>query len=344
MTHSGNERYKVLVVDDEPANLDLLRQILKDDYDLAFAKTGFDAIRNVSKRRPDIILLDVMMPGMDGFEVCAHLKKDAKTSDIPVIFCTALNDGQDESRAFAAGAADYITKPIRPPVVLARLAVHLALSDQRRVISREISRVTKELAASRTLVTRMLGGARCIRDNLNKSDVFLISEYSYLLAKKLGWSEAQGALLKDAACVHDIGMIGIPSEIVSRPGNLDPNQWELIKNHPKIGAKFIADFCDQSELFVLAKDIAEYHHEKWDGSGYPYGLIGCNIPVSARIVAVIDVFRALTSDRPYAKAWSVDDAIAFIQAQKSIHFDPDIADAFIEVLPELPSVKDLCLT
>ncbi len=315
----------ILLVDDEPVNLRVLRQLLVDDYQLIFAKNGEEALRLANEQAPDLILLDVMMPGMTGFDVCRKLKTTVATQHIPVIFVTALSDEHDEAEGFSAGGVDYITKPISPAIVKARVRTHLSLVQ------------SAELKRTRLQVVQRLGRAAEYKDNETGMHVLRMSHYSHILALAYGFSEEQAEVLLHAAPMHDIGKIGIPDSIMLKPAKLTEDEFAVMKTHPTIGAEIIGE-CD-SELLVIAKSVALTHHEKWDGSGYPNGLMGEDIPVEGRIVAVADVFDALTSKRPYKEAWSVEDTIAYMKSQKGKHFEPRLITLLEENLDKILAIK-----
>ena len=336
---SNAPRSKILVVDDEPANLNLMRQILKVDYDLVFAKSGADAFANLQKQVPDLILLDVMMPGMDGYEVCQKIKEDPRYSHVPVIFCTAMTEEGDEVRGFKLGAADYVTKPVRPAVVLARVHTHLALADQHRATREEVRRAHKELLDTRLKALIMLGKAAEFKDNDTGLHVVRMANYSRMLAAASGWNEDACEVLMNAAPMHDIGKISTPDSILKKPGPLDAEEMDIMRRHCESGAQIIGGAQSDTPLFNLAKEIAMCHHEKWDGSGYPSGLAGDAIPVSARVVAIADVFDALTSQRPYKEPWSLDKAFAYLQDCAGTHFDPQLVEVFIGLKDEIVEVQ-----
>jgi putative two-component system response regulator len=331
-------RRRILVVDDEPLNLNLMRQILKDGYDLAFAKSGPDALQALRLKAADLILLDVMMPGMDGYQVCSALKADPRTRAIPVIFCTALNDSLDEVKGFELGAVDYITKPVRPLVVKARVSTQLALYDQNRSFESQVRIASKEIIDSRLHALQMLGRAAEYKDNETGLHVVRMSHYAELLARADGWPEDECELIKHAAPMHDIGKIGIADHILMKPGPLTAAEYAEIKRHPEIGARIIGEFSHESRLFELASSIALTHHEKWDGTGYPNGLRGDAIPMHGRIVAIADVFDALTSRRPYKQPWSLEKTAAFLQAQAGQHFDPRLVQMLLSQMSEVTRI------
>ena len=333
-------RQTILVVDDAPANIDLLVNTLKGDYNVKAATRGERALQIVrSGDPPDMILLDIMMPGMDGFEVCRQLKEDFTTRHIPVIFITAKIGIEDEIRGLDLGAVDYITKPISPPVVQARVHTHLALYDQNRVLDQRVKEQTARLHETRLRIIQRLGRAAEYKDNETGLHVIRMSHYSRFLGEAIGMSEAEAELLLNAAPMHDIGKIGIPDRILQKPGKLDAEEWAIMQTHSQIGADILGDAGD-SDLLEMARIVALTHHEKWDGSGYPNGLVGEDIPRVGRIVAIADVFDALTSERPYKKAWPVERAVALLQEGAGSHFDPKLVPPFLEILPRVLEIKD----
>lgn len=326
MTTPVDGRPKLLVVDDEATNLQIIRQVLQADYRLLFARDGEKALHLAATEKPDLILLDVMMPGLTGLETCLRLKADPHTRPIPVIFVTALTDVNDESAGFAAGAVDYITKPISPPVMCARIRTHLSLVR------------VDELQNTRLQIIQCLGRAAEYRDNETGLHVIRMSHYSRILAVAAGFGDRWAEELFHAAPMHDIGKIGTPDAILLKPGRLDPDEMRVMQQHAVMGAEIIGEH--DSGLLQMARTIALAHHEKYDGSGYPQGLAGDAIPVEARIVAIADVFDALTSVRPYKEAWPVERAVALLQAEKGRHFDPDLVDLFVDRLPAMLDIKD----
>lgn len=320
------EKPTLLLVDDEPVNLRVLKQLLANDYQLIFARNGEEALKLAPSRQPNLILLDVMMPGLTGFEVCRQLKQQDNTKQIPVIFVTALNDEQDETQGFDVGAVDYITKPISPAIVKARVKTHLSLVQ------------ADELLDSRLQVVQRLGKAAEYKDNETGMHVMRMSHYSKELALAYGLSEKQAEILLHAAPMHDIGKIGIADSIMLKPGKLTDEEFATMKHHPEIGAEIIGD-CGDSALLKVAKSVSLTHHEKWDGTGYPNGLAGEDIPIEGRICALADVFDALTSKRPYKDAWSIEKTIDFLESQRGKHFEPRLVDLMIEIMPKILDIK-----
>ena len=325
MTPAHDQRPRLLLVDDEPTNLQVLRHILQADYRLLFATDGERALQVAREQLPQLILLDIMMPHMDGYAVCCALKADAATASIPVIFITALNDSQDETAGFDVGGVDYLTKPVSPPVVRARVRTHLSLVRM------------DELRETRLQIVQRLGRAAEYKDNETGLHVIRMSHFSKLLALAAGCSPAWAEDLLNAAPMHDVGKIGIPDAVLRKPGPLDADEWATMRRHPEIGAEIFGEH--PSGVLQLAREIALAHHEKWDGSGYPRGLAGEAIPVSARIVAIADVFDALTTRRPYKEPWPVQEAMNHIAAQAGKHFDPALVALFAPLLPQLLEIR-----
>lgn len=317
---------RILIVDDEPANLKVLRQVLQDSYRLSFARSGEAALELLDKEDIDLILLDIMMPDMTGFEVCEKVKGNSDTARIPTIFVTALKDTIDEETGFKLGAVDYITKPIVPAIVRARVKTHLSLVQADALKETQIDLIQR------------LGRAAEYKDNETGMHVQRMSRYSYVLAVAAGIDEQTANELLLAAQMHDLGKIAIPDNILLKPGRLDEGEFKQMKAHAQIGADILSN--PQSQLVALARSIAITHHEKWDGSGYPKGLKEKEIPLEGRIAAIADVFDALTSERPYKKAWSVEDAVQLLQDESGKHFDPELVTLFVQELPKILDIKN----
>ena len=315
----------ILCVDDEPNNLALFRQILGDDHRLVFARDGEQALRAAEKHAPSLVLLDVEMPGMDGYEVAWALKAQAATEHIPIIFVTALDREVDERTGFACGGVDYITKPVSPFILRARVNTHLSL-----VRASALSRSYQD-------AIQMLSVAGHYNDSDTGVHIWRMAAYARVLAEAIGWDPGRAKLLEQAAPMHDTGKIGIPDAILKKPGKLNPREWDVMQRHTLIGHEILSR--SQAPLFELAAEVALNHHERWDGTGYPHGLAGESIPESARIVAIADVFDALASRRPYKDAWPVDVVIAKIKEGRGTHFDPAMVDAFETCLPKMLEVK-----
>lgn len=317
---------KIMIVDDEPNNLRVLQQILKDHYQLIFANNGEKALEGIKNHQPDLVLLDIMMPYMDGYEVCEKLKINSLTKDIPVIFITAMGEVEDEARGFDVGAVDYIHKPVSAPTVLRRVQTHLSLVQ------------AQELEDSQKEAIFMLGEAGHYNDTDTGVHIWRMASYARALAKAAGWPDYMAERLEMAAPMHDTGKIGIPDSILKAPRKLTAEEWAIMKQHTDIGFE-ILNKCD-TPIFSMAAEIARYHHEKWNGGGYPEGLENSAIPESARIVALADVFDALTMKRPYKEPWSVEESMEEIQKNAGTHFEPRLVGLFEQILPTIVEIKE----
>jgi putative two-component system response regulator len=330
----------ILLVDDTPDNIDVLSGTLRPLYKVKAALSGERALVIASADpRPDMILLDVMMPGMDGHEVCRRLKANPLCANIPVIFVTAMSDEDDEEFGLSLGAVDYVTKPIRPAIVRARVRTHLALYQQNLELERMVRERTEELLHTRLEIIRRLGRASEFRDNETGLHIVRMSHYSHLIAQNMGVSSHWADLLLNAAPMHDVGKIGVSDHVLLKPGKLDAEEWSLMRRHPEIGAEIIGDH--PSEILRMSREIALCHHEKYDGSGYPRQIQGEEIPLSARIVSIADVFDALTSVRPYKKAWPVEMALNHMVSESGTHFDPHLLEIFREIMPSILKIKEM---
>jgi putative two-component system response regulator len=345
-------------VDDTPDNLLLMANLLKDSYAVKAANNGEKALRIARNAPPpDLILLDIMMPGMTGHEVAQELQSDPATRDIPIIFLTAMASSADETQGLELGAADYITKPISPPVVLARVRTQLKvkdaadfLRDKNDYLEQEVQRRTRELSAIQDVTIHAMASLAETRDNETGNHIRRTQHYVKLLAEHLREHPRFRAfldpdtikLLFKSAPLHDIGKIGIPDRILLKPGRFEPEEFEIMKTHTTLGRDAIAHAEQQLGMDVdflrLAKEIAYSHQEKWDGSGYPEGLAGDAIPISARLMAVADVYDALISRRVYKEGMPHEKAVQIIAEGRGSHFDPDVCDAFLANLPAFQQV------
>ncbi len=316
----------ILIVDDEPSNLAILRQILAPDYPLVFARSGAGALQMVAKHKPALILLDVRMGDMDGFAVCHRLKNDPETEDIPVVFVTDLLTIADEAAGFNVGAVDYITKPVSPHIVRARIRAHLS----------QVS--AKQLEKSHRDAIRMLAEASEFRDADMGAHIWRVAAYSSALAAASGWQVADYQQLELAASMHDIGKIGIPDQVLLKPGVLDEAEALIMRTHTTIGYNILSK--STAPIFQVAATIALHHHEKWDGSGYPVGLSGEAIPEVARIVALADVFDALSMARPYKRPWPLERIMENLTSNAGYHFESRLVDNFVRILPEILAIRD----
>ncbi len=332
------EKQTVLIVDDSTENIDVLNGILNDSYNIKFAKSGKMAIKIAEKFQPDIILLDIMMPEMDGYEVCEKLKLSPVTTNIPIIFVSAKDQELDEAKGFELGAVDYITKPVSPVIVKARVRTQLSLMDQQLELSKQVKEKTKELVETRLEIINKLSVAAEYKDTDTGLHVTRMSKYCYIMAQEYGFNEEAAELLLNASPMHDVGKIGIPDHILEKPAKLDSDEWEVMMTHCQIGKDILGD--NENPLLKIASIVALQHHEKWNGKGYPNGLSGVQIDINARITAVADVFDALTSDRPYKKAWEVEKAVSVIQEDSGTHFDPKVVEVFLKSLDKILDVKN----
>lgn len=315
----------ILIADDEPLNLDAMRRVLETDYRLVFARNGREILAATHKHHPSLILSDIQMPEMDGYAACLALKSDPLTAQIPVIFVTSLAEVGNEARGFQSGAVDYIIKPISPPVVLARVKTHLSLVKATR------------LEQSYRDAIYMLGTAGHYNDTDTGEHIWRMAAYSRALAAASGWSIGACDLLETAAPMHDTGKIGIPESILRKPAKLDAAEWVIMRKHTQVGYDILSK--SDAPVFKLAAEVALRHHEKWDGSGYPGGLAGEDISESARIVALADVFDALTMKRPYKEAWPIDLVMATLREGAGAHFEPRLVKLFESILPQILDIK-----
>ena len=315
----------ILIVDDEPFNLAVMEAALSDDYRLLFARNGADALAAASRHLPSLILLDIQMPDMDGYAVCSRLKADPRTEAIPVIFISGLTDVGDEEKGFAAGGVDYITKPISRSILMARVNTHLSLVR------------ASSLDRSHRDAIHMLGHAGHFNDTDTGVHIWRMAAYAGLIASSYGVDKDQSALIELAAPMHDTGKIGIPHAILKKPGKLNAEEWVVMKTHSRVGHDILTK--SDAPVFQMAAEIALRHHERWDGTGYPDNLQGLDIPVSARVVALADVFDALTMRRPYKEAWPMDQVVATMRESSGSHFEPAMVQAFDAVLPRIREMK-----
>jgi len=360
----------ILIVDDEPTNLTVLNQLLSPEHTVRACRSGEQALRAaVGDPQPDLILLDVMMPGMDGYAVIEELRSDARTSDIPVIFVTALDDDVEEERGLALGAVDYITKPITPAVVQARVRAHLEikqardrLRSQNDWLEAEVERRMRENLLVQELSLGLLAELAETRDADTGNHILRTKAFIGVLARQLHATSSYRPQLAEprltrivkASPLHDIGKVAIPDRILLKPGKLTPEEWAVMKTHARIGGEVIrraiqktlpvdrsAAVTKPESLAFLetAGTIATWHHERWDGSGYPDGLSGSDIPLPARLMALADVYDALTAPRVYKRPWTLDEAAEHLRREAGTHFDPEIVDAFLTVRRDFETIQ-----
>jgi putative two-component system response regulator len=357
MIKSAERKPCVLIVDDSPENVEILGEILRPHYRRLAALDGEKALKiAASADAPDLILLDVVMPGLDGYQVCRRLKSDPRTSEIPVIFITSRGEVESETRGFDTGAVDYIAKPVSPPVVLARVKTHLelrkareSLSRQNEILEQKVRERTEELALTQEATILSLASLAETRDNETGGHILRTQSYVRLLAERLARRPGRGeaaldpedvALLYKSSPLHDIGKVGIPDAILLKPARLTPAEFEIMKRHTTLGRDALLRaeslFRDKmdSSFFRLAREIAYSHHEKWNGQGYPEGLVGGAIPLPGRLMAVADVYDALVTSRIYKPPVPHSEAVRIMAAEREKHFDPDVLEAFLELEDE----------
>jgi putative two-component system response regulator len=338
----------VLVIDDVPDNLLVVSELLREaGYQVRAANSGALGLRYVQRSPPDLILLDISMPGMDGFEVLRHLRNDERTAEIPVLFLSARSDDADIEHGLAVGAADYLSKPVRPLLVLARVRTQLEAARMRQQMRQHNHQLLAECSASQTAALLARKAGMCalahlaeLRDPETGNHILRTQAYVRELALQLRQHPLHGPLLDerrielltDSAPLHDIGKVGIPDHILLKPGPLTPDEWVVMRTHTTHGARAIAlaerDVDGAVDYFTVAREIALSHHERWDGGGYPQGLAGAAIPLSARIMAVADVFDALICARVYKRAMPPEQARRIILDDAGSHFDPEVVQAF----------------
>lgn len=348
----------ILAVDDSPDSLLLIQGVLEDAYQLALVDNGPDALKRAATEPcPDLILLDIMMPGMDGYEVCRQLKANPVVSHIPVIFLTGKSEVEDEKMGFDLGAEDYIVKPISPQILLARVRTHLRLKatadflrDKTVFLEEEVARRTREVTAIQDVTTLAMASLAETRDFETGKHIRRIQRYVRALAVKLAQNprysdeltDKKIALIYKASPLHDIGKVGIPDRVLLKPGKFTAEEFEVMKTHTTLGRDAInhaeQELGVEIEVLTLAKEIAYCHHEKWDGSGYPEGLAGEQIPVSARLMALADVYDALISRRVYKEPMTHAQAVAIIAPGRGKDFDPAVVDAFMALQEDFSAI------
>ena len=338
---------RILVVDDEPANLKLLSLMLRTEgyQHIDLVQDPRQVLAAYAKARPDLLLLDINMPHLDGYGVMEQIKALGDPLAPPIVVLTAQSGDDFMLRALNGGAVDFLTKPFNRRELLARvhniLLAHLArsmLQGRNGMLEPLVQQRTQELRQSRLDIVRRLGRASEYRDNETGQHILRMSHASALLARSAGWDEAACEMILNASPMHDVGKIGIPDGILLKPGPLTPDEREIMQTHTLIGAELLAGGNDP--LLDMARDIALAHHEKWDGTGYPRRLAGEDIPEAARIVAIADVFDALTSERPYKKPWSVPDALQYMASHAGKHFDARLLRVFTTLVPQVMEIRE----
>lgn len=337
---------RILIVDDNPVNIALIKKILSNEgYSQIEATCKPVKVAQMYSKHPyDLVLLDVHMPEMNGLEVLAKLRRDHPRDYLPVVMLTADDNDETRNQCLAAGAKDFIRKPFDRTEVALRVRnimesrfLHKALKYQNQELEERVNERTQQLYEAQSKVIECLGKAAEYRDNETGMHVVRMSQSCSIVARELGLSDEECDLLLRASPMHDIGKIAIPDEVLLKPGILDSGEWETMKTHSAVGAEILSGY--DSELMRVASEIARTHHERWDGHGYPEGLRGDEIPLYTRIVSVCDVFDALTSERPYKKAWSVKEAMDYLYAHSGTQFDPVIVETFGRVLDRVVALR-----
>jgi putative two-component system response regulator len=322
---------RVLIVDDEYAGRQTLESVLEGEgYDLEMAENGFEAIAKAKELVPDVILLDVMMPGMTGFEVCQRIRSDPQVAEIPIIVLTALDDRDSMLTALKSGADDFISKPFDRYELRARLLGITRLNRYRKLLQERVKlqEVNSQLLAAYEATIEGWSRALDLRDKETEGHSQRVTELTMRLASAFGFSDEELMHIRRGALLHDLGKIGVPDSILHKPAKLSDEEWVVMRKH----TQFAYDMLQDVEYLRPALEIPYCHHEKWDGTGYPRGLKGEQIPLSARIFAIADVWDALTSDRPYRPAWKKEEALEFIRVESGKHFDPQVVDLFFKVM------------
>ncbi len=323
----------ILIVDDEYSGRETLQSVLESEgYNLIMAENGPQAIEKAKALLPDVILLDVMMPGMTGFEVCERIRNDPQVAEIPIIILTALDDRESLLTALKAGADDFISKPFDRFELRARLIGITRLNRYHKlVLEREkLQEAHSRLMDAYEATIEGWSHAMDLRDRETEGHSRRVADLTVKMAKEFGMSEEELGYVRRGALLHDMGKLGIPDSILQKPAKLTDEEWKIMRKHPQ----FAYDMLYPVEYLRSALDIPYCHHEKWDGSGYPRQLKNEEIPISARIFAIVDVWDAVTSDRPYRPAWKKEEAIVYIREQSGKHFDPKVVDLFFKVMGE----------
>jgi putative two-component system response regulator len=329
---------EVLIVDPQPMRIGPLQRILADVCITRHVTSIEAAVADIHRSLPALVIADCTPPLPIGMDLCKRLHAEHAVTEIPVILVSATHDIEMEELGFALGAVDFIHRPLSPPLVRARVRTHLRLHDHARLLVDMVSRRTRQLETTRLEIIRRLGRASEFKDDDTGMHVIRMSHFCRLIALEAGLSEAAADLLLQAAPMHDIGKIGIPDHILQKPGKLTDEEWVIMRKHPAIGAGIIGRHEDV--LLDTARVVALTHHEKWDGSGYPRKIGGEQIPLTGRIVAIADVFDALTSVRPYKKAWDFDVAVQYVRDGAGSQFDPDLVDCFVKALPQINEIRE----
>ena len=359
----AEQKKHILLVDDIITNIEILDKVLQKQYKISRALNGKDAIAYAREHAPDMILLDINMPGMNGIDVCKTLKTNEDTKDILVIFISGLHDVQSKTRGFDAGGVDYVVKPFNVQEIRARIKTHMELQDYRNKLEQmvhtrtlQLNEANNKLILSQIQLIHRLGVAGEYKDNETGQHVNRVCLYSGIIARTMGLDPETVDFIRMCSPLHDIGKIGIPDKILLKPGPLSEDEWEIMRQHSGIGVDILMPSVDETlpgveshsekervtRLIDIASNIAGYHHEKWDGTGYPAGLDGNDIPIEARIVSVADVFDALSNKRPYKEPFSEEECLSILREMSGKAFDPEVIDAFFKSIDLILQVqKDL---
>ena len=334
------DKETILVVDDEPANIKALAAALGSKYRILAATSGAQAMNIIFDKASeiDLILMDILMPGFSGYDVTARLRSYPETSSIPVIFITARTTVDEEAQGLDMGAVDYIHKPFHPVIVKARVRTQIDLKKHKDHLDDLVHARTKELLDTRRDIVMRLAKASETRDNETGMHIIRLSHLCAMLGRASGMSQSHSDTMATASLMHDIGKIGIPDAILLKPGRHTPDETTIMQTHTTLGAEILDDA--DNELLIMARDIALTHHERWDGTGYPNGLKGEEISREGRITSVCDVFDALTSVRPYKKAWTMKEATDFLKENSGTMFEPELVELFIENIHQVQIILE----
>ncbi len=349
------EKAMILVVDDDPTNLRFLGEILKDDYRPYLAPSGERALRFLAERTPQLILLDVEMPKMSGYDVIRAIKQDPALAGIPVIFLTGLEGRDNEQRALDLGAVDYILKPISAGIVKSRVSLHVELMAYRKNLEQMVETRTTQLKRTQDAILDILANLTSFRDNETGAHIRRTTTYCEVLVENLRRKNHPGYILTGAyaesivkaAKLHDIGKVAVPDNILLKPARLSRLEFEMIKQHTVYGAQILDTAIqdlggpEDSEFLTVAREIIATHHERWDGRGYPNGLAGTEIPLSGRILAIADVYDALISHRPYKPSFRHEAAVQTIVEDAGTHFDPTLVELSLDVMDRFREIADM---
>lgn len=329
MQRNLQQRAKILVIDDEPiVRMTVEGLLLQENVELLFAENGQEGLNLAQQSLPDAILLDLMMPDMDGFEVCRRIRANAELAEVPIIMITAVDSHEARLTGLAAGADDFLTKPFDSLEIQIRLKNILRLNRFRNIIEQrdELARVNEELVIAYDKTIEGWSQALDLRDKETEGHTLRVTEASVKLARLAGLEEAALVHVRRGALLHDIGKLGIPDSILLKPGRLDEEEWKIMRKHPV----YAYEWLSQIEYLKPALDIPYCHHEHWDGSGYPRGLSCEEIPLAARIFSIVDVLDALRSERPYRKAMPENEVRVYLADHKGMEFDSQLTDLFLK--------------